>query len=229
MLRPANNLRQKMRRLRTGLLGLCMAVPLSMGFYGLSPMPPASAQAAARLEAEQAKMFIRDLGDQAIHVLRAQNGSIEQREAIFRDILARKFSLAFIGRFVLGRHWETASVDQREEFLVLFSEFVLRNYASMLGGYAGEQFEVLNAIDTGKKDTIISSRISGGRRAPIGVDWRLRMIDEQPQIIDVSVGGVSMSITQREEYSSMVQRYGIDGLLEALRARTNTLPAEGPQ
>jgi phospholipid transport system substrate-binding protein len=228
MLRPANNLRQ-MRRLRTGLLGLCVAAPLSMLFSGLPPMPPAAAQAAARLEAEQAKMFIRDLGNQAIHVLRTPNGSIEQREAIFRDLLARKFSLAFIGRFVLGRYWQTATADQQEEYLALFSEFVLRNYASMLGGYTGEQFEVLNAIDTGKRDTIISSRISGGGRAPIGVDWRLRMIDEQPQIIDVSVGGVSMSITQREEYSALVQRYGIDGLLEALRARTNALPAEGPQ
>lgn len=194
----------------------------------LSPVDMAQAQMVARVEAGQAKRFIADLGAQAINVLRADGHTIEQREAIFRDMLMRKFSMPFIGRFVLGRHWQTATIDQQEEYLALFSEFVLRNYASMLGGYAGETFEVLNAAEAGKSDMIVSSRVSGGGREPIGVDWRLRMIDDQPQIIDVSVGGISMSITQREEYSALVQRNGMAGLIEALRARTNSLPAEGP-
>lgn len=194
----------------------------------LSPLDMAQAQAVARVEAGQAKRFIADLGAQAINVLRADGHTIEQREAIFRDMLMRKFSMPFIGRFVLGRYWQSATIDQQEEYLALFSEFVLRNYASMLGGYAGETFEVLNAAEAGKSDMIVSSRVSGGGREPLGVDWRLRMIDDQPQIIDVSVGGISMSITQREEYSALVQRNGMAGLIEALRARTNSLPAEGP-
>lgn len=194
----------------------------------LSPVDMAQAQAVARVEAGQAKRFIADLGAQAINVLRADGHTIEQREAIFRDMLMRKFSMPFIGRFVLGPYWQSATIDQQEEYLALFSEFVLRNYASMLGGYAGETFEVLNAAEAGKSDMIVSSRVSGGGREPLGVDWRLRMIDDQPQIIDVSVGGISMSITQREEYSALVQRNGMAGLIEALRARTNSLPAEGP-
>jgi phospholipid transport system substrate-binding protein len=215
--------------LKAVLLGLCVAAPLLMPGSVLTPVMSAQAQAVSRVETQQAKKFIADLGAQALNVLRSNNGSIEQREAIFRDMLASKFSMAFIGRFVLGRYWQSATPDQQEEYLALFSEYVLRNYASMLGGYSGEQFEVLNAIETGKKDTLINSRISGGGREPIGVDWRLRMIDEKLQIIDVSVGGVSMSITQREEYAALVQRDGINGLLEALRARTNALPAEGPE
>ena len=218
-----------MRRLKSGLLVVYLAAAMALPAPGLMPIPQAAAQAARRVETTQGVRFISELGAQAIHVLSQNHGPIERREAIFRELLASRFSLEFIGRFVLGRHWRSATREQREEYLVLFSEYVLRNYASMLGGYTGEKFEVLGASATGKQDIIINSRISGGRRAPIGVDWRLRLIDEQPQIIDVSVGGVSMSITQREEYAAMVQRHGMDGLLEALRARTNTLPADGPE
>lgn len=210
------------------LPAIWMAASAMLLLPALSPVEMAQAQAVARVEAGQAKRFIADLGAQAINVLRADGHTIEQREAIFRDMLMRKFSMPFIGRFVLGRYWQSATIDQQEEYLALFSEFVLRNYASMLGGYAGETFEVLNAAEAGKSDMIVSSRVSGGGREPIGVDWRLRMIDGQPQIIDVSVGGISMSITQREEYSALVQRNGMAGLIEALRARTNSLPAEGP-
>jgi phospholipid transport system substrate-binding protein len=144
-------------------------------------------------------------------------------------MLAQKFALGFIGRFALGRHWQTLSPDQQEEYLSLFSEYVLGVYASMLGGYVDEQFRVLGVSQAGQYDMLVSSQITGGGREPIRVDWRVRQVDARPLIIDVSVGGISMSITQREEYSSLLQRNGIEGLLEALRARTLRLPAEGVQ
>ncbi len=214
---------------RPGLLVAWMMIASGIFYSGLTPMALAQTQVAARVEAGQAVRFISDLGDQAITVLRQNGQSIEQREAIFREMLTRKFAMGFIGRFALGRHWQSASQDQQEEFLLLFSEFVVRNYASMLGGYVDEKFEVLGASEAGKQDMIVGSRISGGGREPIRVDWRLRMIDGQPQIIDVGVGGISMSITQREEYSALIQRNGIGGLIEVLRARTLGLPAEGTQ
>jgi len=214
---------------KPGLLALWMMVAPGILSSDLTPMAPAQAQPIMRVEAGQAKQFISDLGAQAITVLRQGGQPIERREAIFRDMLTRKFAMGFIGRFALGRYWQTATTDQQDEYLSLFSEFVLRNYASMLGGYVDEKFEVLDAAEAGKLDMIVGSRITGGGREPIRVDWRLRMIDGQPQIIDVSVGGISMSITQREEYSALVQRTGIAGLLEVLRARTLGLPAEGPE
>lgn len=169
-----------MTPLKDALRGLCVAAPLMMVVSGLTPVMQAQAQIASRVETQQTKKFISDLGAQAIYVLRSNNGSIEQREAIFREMLASRFSMPFIGRFVLRRYWQSAPPNQQEEYLALFSEFVLRNYAPMLGGYLGEQFEVMNAIEAGKKDTLITTRISGGAREPIGVDWRLRMIHERP-------------------------------------------------
>ncbi len=213
---------------KSGLLAIWMTASQVLLPLVLTPMARAADQAVVRVEAGQAKQFVSDLGAQAITVLRQTGQPIEQREAVFRDMLTQKFALGFIGRFVLGRYWQTASADQQEEYLSLFSEFVLRNYASMLGGYVDEKFEVLGTAEAGQLDRIVSSQIAGGGRAPIRVDWRLRMIDGKPQIIDVSVDGISMSITQREEYSSLVQRNGITGLLEVLRARTLGLPAEGP-
>ena len=189
----------------------------------------AAAQPSVRADAGQAQHFIADLGAQAIAVLAHNGQPIEQREAIFRAMLAQKFSLGFIGRFVLGRHWQTATPDQQEEYQALFSEFVIHNYASMLGGYADEKFEVESAAAAGQQDMIVGSRITGGGKEPLHVDWRVRLVDGQLRIIDVSVGGVSMSITQREEFSALIQRDGVEGLLDVLRARTLGLPAEGPE
>lgn len=215
-----------------GKMALCVIGIISLSLSVLAPaVQPAMAAApiAARASAVQAKQFVADLGAQAIFVLRQPGQTIERRESIFRDMLAQKFALGFIGRFVLGRYWKGATADQQEEYQLLFSEFVLRSYAAMLGGYVDEKFVVDGVGEAGQYDMIVNSQITGAGRDPMRVDWRVRLVDGRPQIIDVSVGGISMSITQREEFSALIQRNGIESLLEVLRARTLGMPAEGPQ
>jgi phospholipid transport system substrate-binding protein len=199
-------------------------------FCLIATLAPVSAVLAeTRPGAAQAQQFIADLGAEAVRVLRQPNLSLEQRETIFRGMLAQKFDLEFIGRFVLGRNWQAATPDQREEYQALFAEFVLRSYSRLLGGYVDEQLTVQGAREAGQRDVIVYSRISGSSNQPVQSLWRLRLINGQPRIIDVAAAGVSLSITQREEFAAVISRNGLEGLLEMLRARTLTLSAEGPR
>ncbi len=50
---------------------------------------------------------------------------------------------------------------------------------------------------------------------------RVRGTEEQMKIIDVVVGGVSVELTERREFASVVQQTGIDGLSGTLRSRVN--------
>ncbi len=218
-----------MMKRKTDLCAIWAAIGLLFFLAAAAGAAHAQSQTALRPEAAQASQLIAGLGAQAITILRQPGQPLERREAVFRAILAQNFNLDFIGRFAVGRYWQAMSAEQRDEYQALFSEFVLRTYASMLGGYVDEKFTVQNVTEAGQRDTIISSLITGAKREPIHADWRVRLFDGRPQIIDVSVGGISMSITQREQFSSVVQRDGVEGLLEVLRARTLGLPAEGPR
>ena len=196
-------------------------------FLVLALLLPLSA-ASARIAIPDAQNFVAEMGAQGILILQQTNLPIEQREANFRLILEKKFDLNFISRFVLGKNARMATPDQMEEYQTLFAEFILRTYASRLSSYAGQKFEIEKAMEAGQNDVVVQSVVSGGEGAPLRADWRVRDVNGVPQIIDVSVEGVSMSITQREEFASVIHRDGIEGLLEILRARTMGLPAEGP-
>lgn len=52
---------------------------------------------------------------------------------------------------------------------------------------------------------------------------RVRGAEEQMKIIDVVVGGVSVELTERREFASVVQQTGIDGLIGTLTSRVNNL------
>ena len=172
-----------------------------------------------------AAQFIDRLGAEAIETLRASSHTLEQREARLRELLRSDFDLRFIGRFVLGKHWRSATPEQRSDYLVLFSEYVLNTYSARFGGYAGQSLTVLDARQAGERDAVVRTRIDRPSGPPIIADWRVRIIGERYRIIDVMVEGISMVITQRSEFAAVIQRHGIEGLLAVLRARTTQLPA----
>lgn len=190
-------------------------------------MAPAQMQRKfASAESQQAEQFIADMGTTAITVLRRSDLALNEREAQFHRLLQSKFDLDFISRFVLGKYWRQATPEQQEEYRELFDQFVLRTYAARLGGYAGQQFHVANVYSGGKQDIVVRSVITGGSGQPITADWRVRDFDGTLKVIDVSVEGISMSITQRQEFAAIIARQSIAGLLRQLRARVERLPAE---
>ena len=203
-----------------------MSIPISRralaaAVIGLAVLLSAAGGLRAASDEDPALTFIQSLGDQAVSSLRDNLDSpFEVREAAFREVMVRGFDIPIVGRFVLGRHWRTATKEQRREYMAVFVDFIVRVYASRFDSYGGELFTARSVIDDESGDKIVRAQIvrpSGGD--PIGVDFRVRMRDEGYKVIDVSVEGISMLHTHRVEFASVVNRKGIDGLLGDLRAR----------
>lgn len=181
-----------------------------------------------RVAQDAASAHVQTLASSALEILRREDLTLEEREAIFHDLLREGFNLEAIGNLVLARNRREASAAELEEYHRLFAEFVLARYAMLLGGYAGESFAILAAQDSGSRDVLIMSRIERPGGEPISAAWRVRAYEGTPKIIDVQVENISMVIAQREEFNAVIQRGGFEALLESLRARTEMLSVEAP-
>ena len=188
---------------------------------GLAVLLSATSGPQASSGDDPALTFIQSLGDRAVEALRDNvNSSFEEREAAFREVMVKGFDIPIVGRFVLGRHWRTASKEQRKDYMAVFVDFIVRVYASRFDSYGGELFTARSVIHDESGDKIVRAQIVRPSRGdPIGVDFRVRMRDENYKVIDVTVEGISMLHTHRVEFASVVNRKGIDGLLSDLRAR----------
>lgn len=176
--------------------------------------------------------FIQSLGDRAIAILADKSNTPEKRSEQFRQMLRDTFDLATIGRFAIGRSWNSATPEQQKEYMSLFESLVVQTYSDRFALYTGEGFRVRSFRPEGDHDFIVNSDIThpDGSK-PTTVDWRLRQKNDKLGIIDVIVEGVSMSITQRQEYSAVIQRNGgnIDALLDLMRQRLKPATAAAPE
>jgi len=174
--------------------------------------------------------FIQSLGNEAIAVIANKNLSQDQRSERFRQMLRTSFDLQTIGRFVIGRSWNAASQEQQQEYMHLFEALVIKTYSDRFALYTGEGFEVTGLRPETEKDTVVTSAITHPDGSePTGVDWRVRNKGGKLGIIDVVIEGVSLSVTQRQEYSSIIQRDGgkLDGLLDLMRQQLNGSSTSG--
>jgi phospholipid transport system substrate-binding protein len=171
---------------------------------------------------EKTETFIADLGDRALQVLVLDSQTPSERDEAFRSLLSEGFDLPLIGRYALGRYWRRATPEQRTEYRKLFEDFIVETYVARLGEYSGETLQVVTSRPD-DKDTIVTTEIVREGRPAIRVDWRVRNGDTEPKIVDVVVEGVSMLLTQRDEFASVIQRSGgsVEGLLSRLRDKNS--------
>lgn len=184
----------------------------------------AQARPASATPSPEAGTFIVTLADRAIAGLTDKNASRVDRESRFRTLLTDGFDVPHIARFVLGRYWRVASEAERAEYLQLFEDFIVHSYSQRFGEYAGENLKVMHARATPDGEALVVTDLQRPSGPPVKVEWRLRRDGPTFKITDVMVEGVSMSITQRDDFSATIQRSGgrVDALLGVLRDKVRT-------
>ena len=175
------------------------------------------------MQAADPSALISQLVNQAINVIVDKNSTENLREQKFRSLLQTGFDIPRISRFVLGRYWNVANDDQRKLFSELFEDWIVRTYAARFGQYSGEKIQVIGTRSEGPTTTVVVSQFvspSGG--PPAKVEWVVRKAsDDNFSVVDVSVEGVSMALTQRDEIAAVADRNGgtVDGLNHAMREK----------
>jgi phospholipid transport system substrate-binding protein len=162
--------------------------------------------------------FVNQLGTQFIQVL-GPKVPAAQRLARFRELIAADFDIPGIGQFVLGRYWASATPQQQQQFLGLFREFMAQAYSNRLAEYAGEPFRAISARQNGG-ETIVSTEIIRPDGSKVQMD--VYLINRGGyKATDAYVAGVSMRVTQRDEFASIIQQGGgqVSYLLDRLRAK----------
>ncbi len=178
---------------------------------------------------KHAEAFIDSLGAKAIELVSNQTMSAEEKRAGFSKLLTDGFDMDWIGQFVLGRNWNLATPEQRTEYLSLFEQIIVFTYSKRFKDYSGQQVRVTGHELSNRQYIFVMSQIYDPARAgtAINVTWRLLPKDDSYKIVDVVIEGVSMGITQRNEYNSVIQSNGgkISALIEAMRANLEKLRA----
>lgn len=201
--------RNMFRRVILGLAAVFLAVGLSV---------PTRAGAV-----EGPGKFLVDLTDRAVSQLTEPGLADGEKKRRFHRLLNEGFDIPEIGRFVLGRYWRNADEAQRSGFLIVFEDLMVHRFLPLFAAFSGERFEigVIRPFKNNPNFISVASRLLRLEGEPVQIAWRMRRRDGGYKIVDIVAEGVSMAVTLRSEYVSVLKqnRGDVSALIDTLRAK----------
>jgi phospholipid transport system substrate-binding protein len=131
-------------------------------------------------------------------------------------------------RLAVGRAWQQANPEQKKKLVDEFRSMLVRTYSGAIQAYQGQTMKVqpLRMKPDDTDVTVHNQYIRAGGGKPVQLDYQMHKTEQGWKIYDIVVEGVSLVLTYRSEFDSVVKQQGIDGLIKRL-ADKNTPPKVG--
>lgn len=177
----------------------------------------------AELTPTVAEDFIKNVTSDGIEQIINSDVSQEQKDARFERLFNNSLDLDFIGRFVLGRYWNTATPSQRKEFINVYRQMNIKTWSKRFDEFKGKKFVFNGTSPSNSQNQIfVNTTVPMQQGAPAKVIWRVKDTNGNLKIVDIIIENVSLAITARNEYTAYIKKSknGIDDLITDLRNKS---------
>ena len=189
----------------TVLLGLC---------FVLAPPPASAGPAQDMIEnlARSAEPILNDrdiVGAERAERLQALVGAVLNRDQMARSLM--------------GRYWHRATDAQRAELSKLLERYLIDVYASRVDAFDGEISFAVDGERALADRTLVETRVIRAGEPSVSVVWQVEDVEGRPTVTDILVEGVSLIVSQRADFASVIRNQGgIDGLIGLLRKKVGS-------
>ncbi len=174
---------------------------------------------------ESAEKFVENVAKQVVDTIKNPQFNDKQRLKQYGRIFDFAIDSPLIARIAAGRHLRRVTPEQKKQYFASFNDYIVEIYANRFGGHLSASLNVINELKTSKSDTLVYVKIKGPKLSPKDTVFRVRKFDDGYKIADVVVDGVSLVLTKRAEFNSIIYRKGFEGLFDALKNKRLQRPS----
>jgi|TARA_B110000196_G_C20744038_1_gene474536 phospholipid transport system substrate-binding protein len=152
------------------------------------------------------KEFISEIVEEAKKILVATN-SKEYKTKKLSELALKTVDIKGVAYYSLGSYKKKLNEDQMKKFLLLFEKYFLKSFTSRLTDYSDPKINVNSLEVLNDKYTIVKSELLATDKKPaVKIEWRVYTKNpEKPLIRDLSIEGISLARTQKEEFASVIE------------------------
>ena len=179
--------------------------------------------AQAAVDAAKAEAFVKGVTEDGIENIINANIPQAEKDKRFAKLFNSALDIQFIGQFVLGRYWRTATPEQRQEFIDAYRELNVQTWSKRFDEFKGRNF-VFKGTDASNSanQIFVNSTVPMEQGEPAKVVWRVKQTGNEFKIVDIIIENVSLAITARNEYTAFIKQSpdGVAGLIKNLQEKT---------
>jgi phospholipid transport system substrate-binding protein len=204
--------------MRSLVLSLVAAVLVS-GTPGLARAQAIPGPGPQQLIEQVSQQMLRDI-DANRAALRADPAKL--RALVDKNLLPN-FDTEYSARLVLGKHWRTATPEQRTRFVEAFIQSMMRKYGNALLDFTGDRLTILPFKgDPAATTATVRTEVKRDNGTPVPVNYTMRGTPQGWKAWDVTIEGVSYVKNFRTDFGSEIDAKGLDEVIQRLEAENST-------
>lgn len=170
---------------------------------------------------------VQSAADELAAALEGRKDELEQdRDALYAlidEILLPRFDRRYAAQLVLGRHWRTASDEERNEFIEAFYGSLVRKYGDGVLDYNQDNLEILpfRGDDT-KPRAVVKTFVYMDDGTKVPVNYGVVKRDTGWLMFDVTIEGISYVRNFRTELNAEIQANGLRSVINRLNGEQAT-------
>ena len=142
-------------------------------------------------------------------------------DALVERILLPNFDVDHAARLVLGKHWRTATPQQRQRFIDAFYGSLMSNYGDALLEFTGDRIKVLpTPVAPDATSAVVRTEVKRSNGQKIPVNYSLRKTEAGWKVWDVVIEGISYVKSFREDFGAEIDAKGLDAVIQRLETQS---------
>jgi phospholipid transport system substrate-binding protein len=223
-----------MHRLSAAFLVALLAFAMPMGGVAKSssdaaskPAPQTASDKTTKTsgQTQPAQLFMDLLAQDLLKTVKNDALDDDKKLKKLQTMFENSVDIAWVAKFVLGRHFRTATPEQKTAYLKAYPSFLVNNYVARLMKYTGQTYRIIDTKKNENGDYVVAMELQDPDGPPILLDYRLHKKAGTFKVIDIVVESISLITTQRSEFNAVVNRKGLDRLITALEKKAKLASA----
>lgn len=150
--------------------------------------------------------------------------------ALVDRILLPSFDASYSAQLVLGKHWRTATDQQRQRFVDAFVQSMMRKYGNALLEFTAQRLTILPFKgDPAEDRATVRTEVKRDNGTPVPVNYSLHATPQGWKAWDVTIEGISYVKNFRTDFGAEIEAKGLDAVIQRLEAEGAAPAAPAPR
>jgi phospholipid transport system substrate-binding protein len=154
---------------------------------------------------------------------------VEDEEALYAfidGILLPRFDREFAAGAVLGKHWRTATDEQKSRFIDAFYSSLVHRYADGILEFDTGRVEILPYRGASKRTATVKTNVRLEDSTKIPVYYTLVNREDKWRMFNVTIEGVSYVRNYKMELESQIRDSGLEKVIQRLETEAGVVASE---
>jgi len=139
--------------------------------------------------------------------------------ALVDQVLLPHFDTAYSAQLVLGKHWRTASAEQRKRFIDAFYHSLLNKYGKALADFTSDRMTILPFKgDPAEGRAVVRTEVTANDGTRVPVHYTMRATPQGWKAWDVTIEGISYVKNFRTDLGAEVDQRGLEAVITRLES-----------